>query len=145
FTKTGLDDYLVNVGKIPLAALLEDSKPYKAAEKLHEINSKVVYVRNPGLILKLDTLQRMQPRAFIDHAFATETYYETVETEKSTKLVEKSAPREWIKWKMRSEVEKVVYAPGEDRICNGDHLNVWPGWGVEPVKGDVSPWADLLN
>lgn len=143
--KTGLDDYLLVKSKVDLADLLESSEPYKQAEFLHKLNTEVVYVRNPGLILKLHNLQRMQPRAFTDHAYSNQTYYETEVTEKGTKLVLKYAAREWMRWRMRAEVEKVAYAPGEDRIVNGDCLNVWPGWGVEPVKGDVTLWSQLLD
>lgn len=144
-SKTGLDDYLLAQGKTDFAELLENAAPYKGAEALHEMNTRIMYVRNPGLILRMQTLQRMQPRAFVDHAMSNEKYYETEVTEKSTKLVLKYTAREWLRWPMRAEVEKVVYAPGEERIVNGDNLNVWPGWGLEPVKGDVTLWTQLLD
>lgn len=147
--KVGLDDYLIWKGEEGLEELLENSEVWESAKELHKLNEEVVYVRDPGLILRLDTLQRMAPRAFIDHAFSTRVYYEEVVTKKSTKLEKKSAPREWIQWPNRAEVPRVTYAPGEGKITDKRELNIWPGWGLhgdlQPVKGDIRPWKDLLD
>lgn len=146
--KQGLDDLLVAEGKVGLREVLDKSFPFGPCEALFQLNTEVTYVRNPGLILRLDNLQRMAPRAFTDHAFATRMYTETqtVETKKgsTTKMVEKSAPKEWLKWPNRVEVEKVVYEPGQPRVFNKS-LNIWPGWGCEPEPGDVQPWSSLLT
>lgn len=146
--KNGLDDVMVAYGKERVRKILDGSVAYGPCQSLFQLNEEVCYVRNPGLILRLDNLQRMAPRAFTEHAYATRIYTETqvVETKKgaSTKMVEKSAAKEWMKWPHRSEVEKVTYAPGQPRVIN-EQLNVWPGWGVEPKEGDVSPWHGLLT
>lgn len=143
--KLGLDDFIVARGVEALDDLLESAEVWASAIELHRLNEEVVYVRDPGLILRLDNLQRMSPRAFIDHAFSTRTYYEEVVTAKTTKREKKSAPKEWIAWPSRAEVPRITYAPGEDRVTDSRELNIWPGWGCEPEKGDIKPWNDLLD
>lgn len=143
--KMGLDDFIVARGTEALDELLEQAEVWASAIELHRLNEEVVYVRDPGLILRLDNLQRMSPRAFIDHAFSTRTYFEEVVTAKTTKREKKSAPKEWIAWPSRAEVPRITYAPGEERVTDKRELNIWPGWGCEPEKGDIRPWNDLLD
>ncbi len=148
-SKMGLDDYIVQKGVDALEELLEEAEVWSAAMELHRLNEEVVYVRDPGLILRIENLQRMSPRAFADHAFSTRVYYEEVTTKKSSTLVKKSAPKEWLTWPSRAEVPRVTYAPGEDRITEKREMNIWPGWGIHgdliPVPGDVSLWTQLLD
>jgi hypothetical protein len=143
--KCGLDDYLVAHGAERLEDLLEKCETWRSAKELHKLNEEVVYVRDPGLILRLDNLQKLSPRAFVDHAFATRIYYEEVVVKKDVKLIPKSAPKEWITWPSRAEVPKMSYEPGQERIDTEGNLNLWPGWGCEPVPGDVSLWTELLD
>lgn len=143
--KMGLDDFIVHRGVEALDDLLEGAEVWASAQELHKLNEEVVYVRDPGLIIRLDNLQRMSPRAFTDHAYSTRTYFEEVATAKSVTRVKKSAPKEWINWPSRAEVPRVTYAPGEDKITDKRELNIWPGWGCEPKSGDITPWSDLLD
>jgi hypothetical protein len=142
--KTGLDDFIMAKSADAVTNLLALASDYKGASELHKLNGEVIYVRNPGLIVRLDTDQRMTPAAFCEHAYATRTYMEEVETANGTQYKIRSAPREWIKWPQRAEVERAVYLPGAPRVV-GNELNVWPGWAVEPKAGDVSPWVELLD
>lgn len=144
-SKQGLDDFIVAKGVDALDYLLENAEVWISALELHKLNEEVVYVRDPGLILRLDNLQRMSPRAFVDHAYATRTYFEEVATAKSISRVKKSAPKEWITWPSRAEVPRITYAPGEERVTEKRELNIWPGWGCAPAKGDVSMWHTLMD
>jgi len=146
--KMGLDDFIVQRCSENMEALddlLENAEVWQSAIELHKLNEEVVYVRDPGLILRIEGLQRMSPRAFIDHAFSTRVYYEEVATAKSISRVKKSAPKEWIAWPSRAEVPRVTYAPGEERVTEKREMNIWPGWGCVPKKGDVSKWTALLD
>ena len=141
--KTGLDDYLLARSVGEFQALMDGASAFNEAENLHQLNEEVIYIRNPGVVLRLDNVQRMTPRAFIDHAYATRTYLESDGAEKP-KFVEKSAPKEWIKWPGRSEVERVTYAPGSERITDKGEFNTWKGWACEPKRGSVAPWKNLI-
>ena len=48
----------------------------------------------------------------------------------------------WLSHQQRRQYEGLVYAPGEALPAN--ILNLWQGFAVEPVAGDVSPWLDVL-
>lgn len=144
-SKRGLDDIIFEVGKAEVSALLAEATAWRAAQELFALNEEVVYVRDPGVILRIANSQRIAPRAFVDHAYSTRVYYEEVVTEKGTKLVEKMAAREWLRWPVRAEVAAVTYAPGDQRITAKNEYNIWAGWGVEPEEGPVDLWTRLLD
>jgi hypothetical protein len=144
--KVGLDDWLRDNDADDLKKeILDLGTEWRAYQELYALNEEVTYVKDPGVILKLDNLQRMAPRAFVDHAFSTRVYFEEQPTKDGTKLIEKSAPKEWLKWPFRSAVERVTYEPGNSRVTSNGELNVWKGWGCEPTPGDVRPWKLLLD
>lgn len=143
--KIGLDDYLVDEGVDAYRELLDGAAEWRAAQELFALNQEVVYVRDPGVILHMGDLRRIAPRAFTDHAYSTRIYYEEQVTDKGTKMVERSAAKEWLKWPHRAEVQRVTYEPGAERVTRKNELNVWSGWSVEPERGDISPWRDLLD
>jgi hypothetical protein len=141
--KTGLDDYLVEEGVGALKAALQEGVEWRAAKELFKLNEEVVYVRDPGVILRLDNMQKMTPMSFTNHAYANRRYFEEVIGAKGVKLVERSAPVEWMKWPLRAEVARCVYKPGEDHFYKGA-MNTWPGWGCYPAEGSVQPWEELM-
>lgn len=143
--KCGIDDYIVARG---VDSLMQDvllpTETWRAAQELYALNEEVVYVIDPGLILKLENLQRMTARAFVDHAYADRIYYEEIVTDKATKMQERSAAKEWLKWPQRAKVTRITYEPGQDRVVNGQ-LNTWSGWGCLPSAGTIAPWTKLLD
>lgn len=143
--KMGVDDVIVEQGIRSMVKILDGAIGFKACEELHKLNGEVVYVEDPGLILRLDNNQRMRPSDFTAHAYAPRIYYEQIETEKGVKIQEKSAAKEWIKWPRRATVKRTTYAPGAPTITPANELNLWEGWGCEPAKGDIKPWRDLLD
>jgi hypothetical protein len=144
--KCGLDDFLLYNSVSDLEELLENSLPWRAAKELHELNEEVVYVMDPGFVVRIKTLQKMSPQAFVGHHYSTRVFWEEqVSANGKTTMVKKVAPKEWISWPMRAEVNRMTYAPGDDRVTEAGELNVWPGWNCEPKKGDVKLWNELLN
>lgn len=141
--KMGLDDYIMAGHSVQ--QLLDDALQWSASRELLRLNEEVVYIRNPGMMAVIDTGQLMRPDAFTKHAYSNRMYTETqIDKEGKTKLVEKSAANEWMKWKVRAEVQKIVYAPGKERF-EDRCFNTWKGWGVQPKKGDIKPWKELLE
>jgi hypothetical protein len=139
--KVGMDDYITAHGATAFKSnVLATGTPFKASEELHRMNEEVVYVSNPGLVVRLDNLQRIGYRAFVDHAYANRVYHEQV----GDKLVRKDTAKEWIKWPLRATVSRTTFRPGEDRFTRGQ-LNVWPGWNLRPKRGAIGPWVKLLD
>lgn len=145
--KTGMDDYIVSEGADAFKTqIMGTAESYAACDALFQLNAEVVYVRDPGVVLRLDTLQRMTAGAFVEHQYSDHIWYKPVtDVNGGTKLVEKSAPKEWLRWPSRARVERTTYRPGEERFTNTDELNLWPGWGCEPVRGSVQAWLDFIE
>lgn len=56
----------------------------------------------------------------------------------------KPASEAWLVWSKRRETRGPVYRPGAPQLVDG-HVNFWGGWGCESVRGDCSPFLELLG
>ena len=149
--KTGLDDLLVSAprAKELLRQLLREAEPLGLARPLFQLNDRVIYIQDPGLVVKRSSHQKMSPAQFKEHAFATLSYVQqTMGSDGEMKYKKVPAAPEWIKWPLRAEASKVVYKPGQPELVPdryGDAFNIWKGWGCRPEKGDVTLWGQLLD
>lgn len=147
--KNGMDDYLVEYGGSSLEVLRQQATDFAEARELHQLNEEVTYVRDPGLVVRLDTMQKIAPQAFTSHAYADRTVVRTVtDTNGNTRLVRQPAAKLWIQWPGRAAVQRMTYAPGQERCAEENGvacLNTWSGWGCASKKGDVKPWKALLE
>ncbi|WP_296892366.1 DUF5906 domain-containing protein [Thiobacillus sp.] len=50
----------------------------------------------------------------------------------------------WQKSPKRRTHANIDFVPGAGLIV-GNNINLWQGWGVEPVAGDIKPWDDMLD
>lgn len=146
--KTGLDDFLIARGPDDLRALLHVAEPLGLARTLWSLNERLIYIRDPGLVVDLTTLQKTTPRAMQEHMESTASYAEqrvNKDGSVSHKLV--PAAGAWLKWPLRASAQALTYRPGAPRLIINSPvvLNTWPGWGVNPREGDPSPFLDLLD
>ena len=139
--KTGLDDFIISEGVSAVLHLLKNAEEYGRSAVLHKLNTLVAYVRDPGIIYDIAGRQRITAANFMQHAYSTWTI--PVETDKG--MTEKPAAPIWLRWPQRHEVPRVVYEPGKERFIPDTGLNTWRGWGVEPTKGNITPWRELLD
>jgi hypothetical protein len=142
--KQGLDDFLVANGAQALETLLADSPAFAEAEALWALNEEVVYVWDPGIVVVRETAQKMSPNNFVQHAYANRHYLSTKETKKGVSSEKKPLAKRWMEWEHRFELNQITYAPGKPQL-HESKWNTWEGWGVEPKKGDISPWTELIN
>ena len=144
--KAGLDDLIAHWGAEQVKDhVYQTSEYFYDIKELKKLNTEVIYIRDPGVILRYKGNLKISPKAFVDHAYSDRMY--TVEETTGSGDVKssiKSAPREWLKWKGRAVVERMTYAPGEGKFLE-DAYNVWPGWGVEPKRGNIKPWRELID
>ena len=145
--KTGLDDYLMESGAPALGQLLNEAEAYHPAAALYELNAKVAYVKNPGIIVELDTGRKLSASAFKEHAYANFHYVEEKKTKENqpAQQIRKPAAPAWLGWEHRYELERITYQPGTATITPAREYNEWEGWGVKPKRGDVSLWRELLD
>lgn len=143
--KTGLDDFLVAEGVDALRQALESAQPFDQSRELWGLNEEVVYIRNPGLVVVLRDGRKMAPGAFKDHAYANRHYWEVrLDAKGEEKSSKKPLAPAWLQWEQRSELSRITYAPGSQKIHEGQY-NYWPGWGAEPRRGSVDLWRRLLE
>lgn len=143
--KNGLDDYLVEHGAVGLEACRKAAVPFADAQVLHQLNEEVIYVRDPGFVVRRSDFQKLDPPKFVNHAYSDR--HITATSEKGT-LIRKSAPAEWLKWPGRAVTQCFTYAPGQPEMAitgGKPALNSWRGWGCKSAKGDIAPWVRLMD
>jgi hypothetical protein len=144
--KRGLDDLYVQDGEDALRQVLDDAEPYAPSAALHELNTEVAYIQDPGIVVVMESGLRMRASDFTGHAYANRHYWEqSLDAKGNDKFTKKPAASAWLQWPLRLELSKIAYEPGKERITEGGEFNIWPGWGCQPVKGDVTPWKQLMS
>jgi hypothetical protein len=145
-SKQGLDDYALANGAEALASLMGSGTAFAESAVMHELNEEVVYVRDPGVVVRYVDNQVLRPSDFTGHAYANRhivEFYEDKDGNPKERL--KPASRAWLEWPARGELRKFTFMPGQRQVTEKSEFNRWPGWGCEPRKGDVSPWRQLLD
>lgn len=104
---------------------------------LTDMNAKVAVVRNISRIVEIDTGTQMTRAAFTDVNYA-HVMCENADGEL------RNFPKMWIADSRRTEVERLVYSPGQPKLTP-QILNLWTGMGTERRNGPVDKWLDLLE
>jgi hypothetical protein len=145
--KTALDDFILIKGSEAFRAeMLDKAEEWQVSRALFDFNEKFVHVRNPEMVVRFEDFLMMSPTSFYKSQYSNSSH--PVLTAKGEKK-EVCTAEAWLKWLHRNEVERLVYEPGKLTIVTDERgrqlLNMWPGWGVEPKKGTVRPFLDLLD
>lgn len=146
--KTGVDDYIVAEGADKFIEICTSSPPWEKSRLLHKLNEKVLYVHDPGLVVEVDSGQRMSSALFTNSVYANFTYEVKTDVNGKERTTVKSAANEWVRWPFRSEVARITYAPGQGRITARNEYNMWEGWGLsndQVKRGDIGLWNELLD
>lgn len=151
--KTGLDDFFISEqGQDPVAfqALLNTAVPIGLAKPLWDMNKRVAFVKDPGIVIDQETNQKMSPAFFKEAAYASENIMETfIDSTGAFAARKASVAPVWMRWPLRNECNKLDYLPGEDKYSRDSkgllNYNMWQGWGAKPEKGDTSLWHELLD
>jgi hypothetical protein len=149
YEKTGLDDFLLEQKADGLTALMDASvKSLTAVRQLWSLNDLYVYIQNPGIIFKKPTGQKISPSLFMASEIPMD-FSEQYMTTNGVALRQVSLSTAWLKWPLRHKVETLTYAPGKEQLIEpGSYRsawNTWPGWGIEPTKGSVKPFIELID
>lgn len=62
----------------------------------------------------------------------------------STRKQERPAAKLWAESKWRANYYTTIYEPNKEPVIN-NCFNTWPGWGCEPLEGDIAPFMALLE
>src|SRR5690606_16265347 len=144
--KVGMDDYLLTHSKTDFEEFLKSVPEVVSSKALHDMNNLVTYVRaSPGFIYVNRTKERITPSDFKSHQFSDHQYMLVKEKPDGTVRTEvRQTADDWLKWPHRAVVDRVIYEPGLPEYVDGS-LNTWPGYAVEPKKGDITPWRQMLD
>lgn len=150
--KQGLDDYLITF-ESPLDAweeLLKTGQEAAEAVALWKMNSEYCVIQMPGAVVHTATRYVMKVEEFRTLHAANRTYQkQTRYASGSVRATTEQLAPAWLKWGLRRGYASMVYRPGAGEMIDlpGGHtgLNLWQGWAVDPVEGDVTPWRDLLD
>lgn len=148
--KTGVDDYIIERGEEEFGKIMGTAEPLGMTSRLWQMNEEVVYVEDPGFIIDREYGQKIAVPNFTSHSrWATANVSERKVRPNGSMSYEKvPAAPVWLHWPLRKSVAKLTYAPGNDRLFEKegrDYYNQWRGWGVEPVKGDIKPYLELID
>lgn len=152
--KCGLDDWLCapvhpdteSAVAALQAQVLAGAYPYTEAAALHEMNTQVIYIANPGFVYDRPRKLRMRPGDFTSHQYANRFFYQTVTRKDGTQELKKVPTADsWLKWPYRAELDGLDFAPGEPEVTSNNMLNTWQGWPLAPAQGSVEPWRRLLD
>jgi Domain of unknown function (DUF3854)/Family of unknown function (DUF5906) len=146
--KTGLDDFLVHMGTEALHGLLKAAPPFAGHVKIAEVDGRIIHVAKPPSFYDRVESQLLFEQG-AQHLFCDSRYLEKVGVDAAgnAKYAERDAWKQWLReYTAKQRARKLVYTPGQSDLLDADgNLNLWPGWNVESVKGDVTPWKELLD
>lgn len=138
--KCGVDDYLVAKSVEDFAALPRHT--FDLAESLWSINDQYAVIRDLPAVYDVQAKKIYSANNFIS-IVASNKKMSSVSAK--GEFVEQSAAKSWLLWEYRREHSRLTYSPGQELILPDGGLNIWPGFAVQPKKGDIKPWNKLLG
>jgi len=152
--KAGLDDYLM-VRTVDAWREYVATCPFgELAQKLWAMSDRYCMIQHPALVLDertTDDLDRVVTKPMPPQSFKLVAgNIQAVEVTRNARNEEKTAKinvaNRWLEWSLRREYHALTYEPGGAKILNhGTRYNAWRGLGVEPKKGSIKPWKELLD
>jgi hypothetical protein len=138
YAKTGLDDLVVARGPDALEQVIQEASPDNLSAHLWSMNHEVCLIHSPTMVYH-ESGRRHKPQDF-----------RTIWNKHRciTPSSEVGLGNAWLQWPLRRDVHEITYLPGQPKyVTKGTNtlLNAWNGWGCESIKGDISPWLDLLK
>jgi hypothetical protein len=155
--KQGIDDFILaakndNVSvSLAVSALLKQANAelFEKEIALYDFNRQFVYLRDMDRVICRDDATLLNPDAFIRRAYAAAKHREfSIKTtkeggvERIAKMV--STAEAWMEWPERLMCHGLDFDPKLGEFTK-EGYNIWRGWPVLPVEGDVSLWVELLD
>jgi Domain of unknown function (DUF3854)/Family of unknown function (DUF5906) len=154
--KAGLDDFLVAKGPEAWEDVLQEATVSELPQRLWKFNARYACIEHPTVVVDegtFDLTGRPCLQIFSDVArfklatgnqMAADVHIKP-DGERTTKPVR--VADKWLEWQCRRSFQKIAYEPGQPRELNqyGTRFNVWAGLGIDPKKGNIKPWRELLD
>lgn len=136
YKKIGLDDYLLDKSKDDFDKLKENE--FEDVTVVDEFNEKLAYIKAVGSCYIFDSGLFAGDVKLKNVIYSNEFIVDGEGKETLSVAL-------WLKSQRRREHQSLTYRPGQPRITQNNEYNLWNGWGVEPVKGDVSLFLQTVE
>lgn len=147
--KTGLDDYIVSEGIEAVRQLCVDCADHlmltKAAWQWNEEN---YHIRSPNCVVDRRTGEITKQKEYVEANRELNYPKRTLDSEGKPTITMVALASEIFTWPLHSKLDKFVYEPQHPplaKIEGESAFNVWKGWGVQPVKGDIGMYQELMD
>lgn len=138
--KTGLDDYLITKGVKAFETL--PRKPAGLSVELIALNEEVAAIDDGTYYVFANKVLASTPQRLEGTIFAPRTVIEYDPTGRARSV---NLFKLWTNWPGRRTHRALVYDPGQPTVTVDGSYNVWPGWGAEPIKGNIKPFYELID
>lgn len=148
--KAGLDDFLVQFTtkkkrEAALAWLGEDcTYEYSLSAALFELQQECAVIRRYSAVWLSENHALVNNYSQLKTVLFGNRFYTEPATTEDGKPKIRNAFEAWLEWAARREYSDITYDPGAPEVTD-DCLNVWRGWGVEPERGDIKPFVELVD
>jgi Family of unknown function (DUF5906)/Domain of unknown function (DUF3854) len=142
-SKQSIDDYLESKSLAIVDFHRIERRSFELLTNLYAIRQRYAVITGEpaGALVDTDMGQVITREAFL--TVVANLTASVPNSKGELKLV--AAGPEYIKWAQRREYTGLAYSPGQPRDTAEGHYNLWTGWPVEPRRGDVTPWNELLD
>lgn len=146
--KTGVDDWLYSLGGTEakrtkaLEDLIDDAPEMDTTRQLHKLNTELARVRLSADYVELATGWRFGKQQLLDESRFSHRKIRIEDGEGGVKVVQ--AVKHWLGWPYAHTINTYTYEPGQPALTDNGY-NLWPGWAVEPAKGAVEPFFELME
>lgn len=107
---------------------------------VEEMNKRFAWIEEHSQIFRLDYKKFINPQS-LKEEFANRTIL--VPTSNSSK--ERSHADIWMKSPNRRQHTRIVMDPARGGVTAENELNLWSGFNVKPVRGNIEPFLRLSN
>lgn len=139
-SKTGMDDFIVARGIKSFSKLT--ALPLADDIELTRLNDEIAVIESYGEVYHIAQKRYFSSGQLLNVVYANRFMMKTDQTGAKVKV---NVLNEWLQWEGRRTHPNLVFEPGESRVTEAGNLNLWQGWAVEPKKGDVRPFFELID
>ena len=127
---------------------VKEDKPIDEKQIVIFMNNRLSYIQKPPMFynLEIDVIYNKKQQA--RNAFENRIYNKEMA---NGKLKSINYFDIWVKSQNRQEFSGLTFLPGKSQIVENDSpelkplLNLWKGWIINPIEGDVEPFLQLFN
>lgn len=149
--KVGLDDYLLSDGCQGLDYLLEAALPLSVADHLLDMNNRyAVLMEGSREVVDMRTGGKMKDDQ-LTYITAKKVDERRIQLDGTIQHEPTNAAKVWLTWPLRQEARALIYDPAQPALALVENkydsfdFNIWPGFAIQPQKGDITPFTELIN